>query len=74
MFDEPIEAMLQSLNGPEFIVRKNGLSAVFDMDGKQLTDFVKGEFDWKWGDVDFLNYHPVRIIYNEEADIELPPR
>ncbi len=44
MFDEPIEGMLQSLNGPEFIVKKNGLSAVFDMDGNQLTDFVKGIF------------------------------
>ncbi len=74
MFDEPIEAMLKSLNGPEFIVCKNGLSAVFDKNGKQLTDFVKGEFDWKWGDVDYLNYHLVRIIYNEEAGIELPPR
>jgi len=75
MFNEPIESMLQSLNGPEFIIRKNGLSAVFDMDGHQLTDFVKGRFEWKWGNFDPLKeYHPVRIIYNEEANIELTPR
>ena len=75
MFDKPIEAMLQSLNGSEFIIRKNGLSAVFDMDGNQLTDFVKGEFDWKWAKIDMLKeYHPKRIIFNEEANIELPPR
>lgn len=75
MFKEPIESMLQSLNGPEFVIRKNGLSAVFDMDGNQLTDFVNGQFDWKWGDFDPLKeYHPVRIIYNEEANIELAPR
>ena len=71
MFDEPIESMLQSLNGPEFVIRKNGLSAVFDKNGNQLTDFVIGEFDWKWGDVDI---YPKRVIYNEEANIELPPR
>lgn len=75
MFNEPIEAMLQSLNGPEFIIRKDGLSAVFDMDGSQLTDFVKGKFDWKWGDVDIMkDCHLKRIIFNEEANIELPPR
>ena len=75
MFEEPIETMLQSLNGPEFVISKNGLSAVFDMDGNQLTDFVIGKFDWKWGEIDTLkDYHPQRIIFNEKANIELPPR
>ena len=62
LFEEPIEAILQSLNAPEFIILKNGLSAVFDMDGNQLTEYVKGEFDWKWGKFDSLNCHSSRII------------
>lgn len=74
---EPFESMLCNLNGPEFILRKNGLSAVFDEEGNQLTDYVKGTFNWKWApwnpskDCDDYNK---RIIYNEEAGIELPPR
>lgn len=77
MFNEPIETMLQSLNGPEFIVKKDGLSAVFDMDGNQLTDFVPGVFDWKWTEHNEKDFDPnyiKRTIYNEEAKIELPPR
>lgn len=77
MFYEPIESMLQSLNGPEFVVKKNGLSAVFDMDGKQLTDFVSGVFLWKWTEPDEKGFDPdfmKRTIYNKEARIEQPPR
>lgn len=75
MFNEPIESMLQSLNGPEFIVRKQGLSAVFDKEGQQLTDFVKGDFDWKWAPFNPLkDKDELRIIFNEEAGIELKPR
>ena len=76
MFDEPIEAMLNSLNGPEFVIKRNGLSAVFDMDGKQLTDFVRGVFDWKWAEEELNTLIPRlrRTIYNEEANIVLPPR
>ena len=71
MFNEPVEAILQSLNGPEFVVKKNGLSAVFDKNGKQLTDFVPSSFDWKWVESDFYSK---RIIFNEKAKVELPPR
>lgn len=75
MFDEPIEGMLDSLNGPEFIIRKDGLSAVFDMDGYQLTEFVGGVFEWKWAPCNRLKSDPHRrIIYNEEAGIKLSPR
>lgn len=71
MFNEPVESILRSLNGPEFIILKDGMSAVFGMDGNQLTDYVKGQFYWKWGDHDFPNDKSTRIIYNEEAGIEL---
>lgn len=77
MYKEPIQAMLQNLNGPEFVIRKDGLSAVFDMDGNQLTDYVPGIFDWKWTEIDekdFPAYQIKRTIFNEEAKIELPPR
>lgn len=61
------------MNGPEFIIRKGDLFAVFDMDGKQLTEFVVGTFRWKWAP---CNCHgeDLRIIYNKEAGIELEPR
>lgn len=61
------------MNGLEFIIRKGGLSAVFDMDGKQLTEFAEGTFRWKWAP---CNCHgeDLRIIYNKEAGIELEPR
>lgn len=73
LFDEPIEGMLQSLNGPEFIVKRNGLSAVFDMNGNKLTDYVKGSF--RWESPPFYNKDGMtRIIYNKEAGIELSPR
>lgn len=75
MFDEPIDGMLNSLNGPEFVIRKNGLSAVFDMDGKQLTEFVEGVFEWEWAPYNRLKSDPHRrIIYNEKARIKLAPR
>ena len=77
MFNEPIEAMLKSLNGPEFVIKKNGLSAIFDMDGKQLTDFVPGSFNWKWTDINEYDFDPCNIkrtIFNEVAKIKLPPR
>lgn len=75
MFDQPVEGMLQSLNGPEFIVKKDGLSAVFDKNGVQLTDFVKGDFEWKWVPSNTSrNGCEERIIFNKEAGIELKPR
>lgn len=75
MFNEPIESMLKSLNGPEFVIRKKGLSAVFDMEGNQLTDFVPGQFHWEWDtNIDNMNPIPKRIIYNDEANIRLAPR
>ena len=72
---EPFESMLCNLNGPEFILRKNGLSAVFDEEGNQLTDYVKGTFNWTpWNPSKDCDDYNKRIIYNEEAGIELPPR
>ena len=75
LFKEPIEGMLYSLNGLEIIVIKDGLQAVFDENGKQLTVFVNGVFTWCWTDrADFITSFPKRIIYNKEAGIELAPR
>lgn len=68
----PIDDVLCPLNGPEFVIVKNGFSAVFNAYGKQLTDYVKGRFEWKWAPVSPLcNYHHNRIIYNKEANIQL---
>lgn len=70
LFTEPIDNVLSLLNGPEFVIVKNGLSAVFNAYGKQLTDFVKGRFEWKWAPYTPLSAHE-RIIYNKEANIQL---
>lgn len=72
LFIEPVDGILCPLNGPEFVIVKNGLSAVFNAYGKQLTDFVKGHFKWKWAPVNPLyGYQHDRIIYNKEANIQL---
>lgn len=72
LFEELVDDVLCSLNGREFIVVKDGLSAVFDGSGNQLTAYVTGEFEWKWASPDLLNlrYHD-RIIFNDEANIRL---
>lgn len=74
MFEEPIKTMLHNLNGPEFVIKKNGLSAVFDMEGNQLTDYVPGSFNWRWSEIDPKNfdpYNPKRTIFNKEAKLKL---
>lgn len=79
LFDNPINGVLKGLNGPEFIVKKNGRSAVFDSEGIQLTDYVKGSFQWEWAPLnnygfDFVNVRLKRIIYNKKAGLWLEPR
>lgn len=71
LLNGPIEAVLCPLNGPEFVILKNGLSAVFNANGKQVTEYVKGHFEWKWAPYHPLRPHHERIIYNEEAHIQL---
>lgn len=66
LIDIPFERVACGLNGPELVVYKDGKAAVFGPDGKQLTDFVKGTFRWKWADD-----YPHRIIYNNEAGIKV---
>lgn len=70
LFQTPIDDVLCPLNGPEFVIVKNGLSAVFNAYRKQLTDFVKGRFESKWAPYNPLMPHE-RIIYNKEANIQL---
>lgn len=70
LFNSAIDCVLQPLNGPEFIVLNNGLSAVFDENGKQLTKFVTGHFDWEWAPYKpNRNNTMERYIYNKEANI-----
>lgn len=73
LFDKPIDSVQLSLNGPEFVVQNNGLSAVFDKDGTQLTEFVEGVFKYKRTPHQ-IGCEDKRIIYNEIAGIELEPR
>lgn len=69
-----LKSMDRPLNGPEFVIERDGLSAVFDGGGQQLTDFVTGTWDWKWAPIEFGKPDFRRIIFNKDAGIELPPR
>lgn len=70
LFKEPIENILTNLNGPEFVIQKNGLSAVFDGRGKQLTEFTKGVFEWRWHSTNKPSDNQ-RVIFNNDAGIIL---
>ena len=60
------DGVLQGLNGGEFVIVKDGLSAVFNPEGKQLTPFAQGTFKWRWA-----QDYPKREIFNEEAGITI---
>lgn len=65
LFDEPVDCVLNSFHyyySGKFVVIKDGYSAVFDENGKPLTDFVNGTFRWVWGSQG-------QIVYNDEAQI-----
>lgn len=49
----------------KFVVIKDGLTAVFDENGKPLTDFVEGTFKFSWAPGRSEN----KIVYNDEAQI-----
>lgn len=68
LLDFPFDKATCDLNGPEIVVFKDGLSAVFDPEGKQLTEFVSGTFKWHFS---WSNDVLKREIYNSEAGPEL---
>lgn len=68
LLDFPFDKVTHNLNGPEFVVFKDGLSAVFDSEGKQLTEFVSGTFKWEWSQAPHFIH---REIYNREAGISI---
>lgn len=68
LLDFPFDKVTHNLNGPEFVVFKDGLSAVFDSEGKQLTEFVSGTFKWHFS---WSNDVLKREIYNSEAGISI---
>lgn len=65
LFREPVEGVLKSLNGPEFLVLKEGKKALFDGDGNPLSEFVEGEWRWEWAGGDY----PKRRLFNDNADL-----
>lgn len=68
LLDFPFDKATCDLNGPEIVVFKDGLSAVFDPEGKQLTEFVSGTFKWHFS---WSNDVLKREIYNSEAGISI---
>lgn len=70
LFDFPVLTLLQNNEIGIFIVKKDGLTAMFDHDKKQLTPFVAGQFEWKWSENKKTNQY-YRTIFNKEAGISM---
>lgn len=70
MFDAPIREVQKFTDKLIGITRLDGLTAICDADGNNLTDYVKGEFEWDW-----YPFNPEketvmkRYICNKEANI-----
>lgn len=69
LLGHPVDAVDCPFNGAEFLVSLDGRSAVFDGDGRRLTDYVIGEWKWKWCEIDIQHVSFRRVIFNETAGI-----
>lgn len=70
VFREPVEGVIQSLNGPEFLVLKGDKKALYDGDGNPLSDFVEGDWQWEWAPGNY----PQRRLFNEGAGLSFLQR
>lgn len=65
VLDYPVDDVLENICGAGMIIQKDGLSAFFSIEGRQMSEFVSGEWRWKWGKGD----SSARIIYNEMENL-----
>ena len=62
-------AIIDNLNGPEFILFRNDESALFSSEGKQMTPYRKGEFSFDITYNDFRNEKIITDMSNNEKII-----
>lgn len=70
LFNLPVLTLLRNEECAIFIIKKDGLTALFDENKKQLTPFVAGQFEWKWAEHN-KTYQYYRTIFNKEAGISI---
>lgn len=58
-------------HGCEFIGKLDDKIALFSKDGVQLTEFVQGEFNWKWGTSAMEEKGWRKFYFNDEARIRI---
>lgn len=68
---EPYDGVTQDFNGSEFAVRKGKLSALFDGEGKQLSDFMEGTFSVRWSSSENMFCPKTKKIYNETTGFSI---
>lgn len=62
---------IEQAHGCEFIGKLDGKIALFSKDGVQLTEFVQGEFNWKWGTSAMEEKGWRKFYHNEKAQIRI---
>ena len=66
LLDYPVDDVLENICGAGMIIQKDGKSAFFNLDGKQMSDYVPGKWEWKWAE---YSSKARVIIYNETANL-----
>lgn len=66
LLDYPIDDVLENICGAGMIIQKDGLSALFSLEGRQMSDFVAGVWRWKWSKGDSSGRV---IVYNERENL-----
>lgn len=62
LLDYPVDDVLENLNGAGMIIQKDNLSAFFNSEGRQMSEFVPGKWRWGWENV-------YRVVYNDEENL-----
>ena len=60
LLDYPVDDVLENICGAGMIIQKGARSAFFSLEGRQMSEFVSGEWRWKWAE----GYSCARIVYN----------
>lgn len=66
LLDYPVDDVLENICGAGMIVQKDGKSAFFDVEGKQMCDYVTGKWQWKWNDCGSSGI----IVYNDIENLK----
>lgn len=66
VLDYPVDDVLENICGAGMIIQKDGLSAFFSIEGRQMSEFVAGDWRWKWAEGNSCE----TIVYNEKENLK----